>query len=239
MSPVDLHSAQVFLRFVRDWSNRLPTYQWEEDILRSAGSADAVALFAVDTINAFAHEGSLASGRVRTMLNRLRQLFLRAHEWDVSNFVLMIDSHHDDAEEFRYFPAHAVRGTAEARLVPELESLPFRDRFVVFVKNSFHPANATSLDPWLMDNPQVTHFVVTGCGTDLSVYLLATYLHTYLLAHNVAGKVVVPADCTDTYDIAPDVARELGILPHPAELCYKIALYHLAIHGVTVVKDIR
>lgn len=237
--PGDLHSVHAFLRSVEDWVNRLPTYQWYEDVLRGAGSADAVAVFAVDTINAFAHEGSLASGRVRAMLNRLRQLFVRAHEWDVSHFVLVIDSHSDDAEEFRYFPAHALRGTTEARLVPEIESLPFRDRLTVFVKNSFHPANATSLDPWLMDNPQITHFVVTGCGTDLGVYLLATYLHTYLLAHNAPGRVIVPADCTDTYDIAPDLARELGILPHPADLCHQLALYHLAIHGVTVVKDIR
>lgn len=239
MPPSEGNFAQSFLQYLDAWLSTLPIYQWHEDVLRTAGSPEAVALFAVDTINAFAHEGSLASRRIRAMLPRLRQLFLRAHEWDIPNFVLLLDSHSDDAEEFRYFPAHAVRSTTEARLVPEMESLPFRDRFTVYVKNSFHPANATSLDPWLMDNPKVTYFVVTGCGTDLGVYLLATYLHTHLLAHNVAGNVIVPADCTDTYDIAPDLAGELGILPHPADLCHQLALYHLAIHGVTVVKDIR
>lgn len=239
MHPDEPQADGLFLQYLHNWIQRLPIYQWNDDVLHSAESAQAVALFAVDTVNAFAHEGSLASQRIRTMLPRLRHLFLQAHEWGVPNFVLLMDSHNDDAEEFRYFPAHAVRGTTEARLVPELADLPFRDRFTVFVKNSFHPANATSLEPWLMDNPQITHFVVTGCGTDLGVYLLATYLHTYLLAHNVRGTVIVPADCTDTYNIAPDLADDLGIPPHPAELCHKMALYHLAIHGVTVVKDIR
>lgn len=233
------HSEAESLHFISEWFTGLPEAQWEEDLLIPAGSPDAVALFAVDTVNAFAHEGSLASARIRSMLPRLRNLFIRAHEWGVQHFVLMMDSHSDDAEEFRHFPAHAVRGTTEARLVPELDTLPFRNLFTVFVKNSFHPANATSLEPWLMDNPQVTHCVVTGCGTDLGVYLLATYLHTHLLAHNITGRVIVPADCTDTYDIAPDLAQELGILPHPAELCHRFALYHLAIHGVKVVKDIR
>jgi len=227
------------LRFIDEWFARLPEVQWREDILASAGSPEAVALFAVDTVNAFAHEGSLASVRIRTMLPRLRSQFIRAHEWGVQHFVLVVDSHSDDAEEFRYFPAHAVRGTTEARLVPDLNSLPFRDQFTLFVKNSFHPANATSLEPWLLDHPQVNHYVVTGCGTDLGVYLLATYLQTHLLSHNAKGRVIVPADCTDTYDIAPDLAQELGILPHPADLCHLFALYHLAIHGVTVVKDIR
>ncbi len=233
-----LHGASA-LRFIDEWFTHLPEAQWEEDILTPAGSPEAVALFAVDMVNAFAHEGSLASVRVRAMLPRLRNLFIRAHEWGVQNFVLVVDSHSDDAEEFRHFPAHAVRGTTEARLVPEIASLPFRDLFTVFVKNSFHPAIATSLEPWLIDNPQVTHFVVTGCGTDLGVYLLATYLHTHLLAHNLPSGVIVPADCTDTYDIAPDLAQELGILPHPGDLCHKIALYHLAMHGAKVVKDIR
>ncbi|MEJ5251090.1 MAG: isochorismatase family protein [Chthonomonadetes bacterium] len=227
------------LHFVDEWFARLPEWQWETNILLPAGRAEAVALFAVDTINAFAHEGMLAGERMRRMLERLRRLFIRAHEWGVPHFILLLDSHNDDAEEFRYFPAHAVRGTTEARLASEIESLPFRDRFTVFVKNSFHPANATSLEPWLMDNPQVTHFVVTGCGTDLGVYLLATYLHTHLLAHNAPGRVIVPAECTDTYHMDASFAAGRGSLPHPADLFHKIALYHLAIHGITVVKDIR
>jgi len=229
----------VSLHFLDEWFAALPEWQWGTDVVSDATEAEAVALMAVDTVNAFVHEGSLASKRMQRMIASLRRLFIRAHDCGVPHFVLLLDSHNDDAEEFRFFPAHAVRGTSEARLVPELAELPFRHLFTVFVKNSFHPANATSLEPWLLDNPQLSHFIVAGCGTDLGVYLLATYLHTFLLAHNRRGRVIVPATCTDTYDIDIDLARELGILPHPAELCYRFALYHLTIHGVTVVKNIR
>jgi len=239
MPPSEPNPASEFLQYLNRWHESLPLYRWHEHILRETESAEAVAVFAVDPLNAFAYEGSMASIRIRDMLPRLRRLLLTAHEWNVQNFVLLVDSHSDEAEEFRHFPAHAVRGTSEARLAPEIETLPLRDHFTVFVKNSFHPANGTSLEPWLMDNPQLTHFIVAGCGTDLGVYLLATYLHTHLLAHNTRGRVIVPADCADTYDINLELATELGILPHPAEMWHRIALYHLAIHGVTVVKDIR
>lgn len=239
MPQTDPYVPVDFVQYIHYWYESLPIYRWQEDILQEAGSADAVAICSVDVINAFAHEGILASDRVRNMLPHLRRLFLNAHEWGVTKFLLLVDSHSDEAAEFRYFPAHAAMGTSEARIVPEIENLPMRDRFTVFVKNSFHPANGTSLDPWLMDNPEITHFVVSGCGTDMGVYLLATYLHTYLLAHHVPGRVIVPANCTDTYDISIELARDLHTLPHPAEIFYHSALYHLAIHGVTVVKDIR
>ncbi len=237
--PLSDSSFPSFLNYLHAWYESLPVYRWKDDVFREAGTPEAVAVFAVDTINAFAHEGSLASGRVRAMLPRLQRLMTDAYQSGISDFVIVVDSHSDEALEFRHFPAHAVRGTTEARLVPEVDSLPFRDLFTLFVKNSFHPAMGTSLEPWLMDNPQLTHFIVTGCGTDLGVYLLATYLHAYLLAHHLPGRVIVPADCTDTYVVEVDLAQKLGILPHPAELCHLIALYHLAIHGVTVVKDIR
>lgn len=224
--------------FLSHWRKTLPSLRWKEDIIALAGEAEAVALFVVDPLNAFAYEGSLASSRIRQMLPRLRHLLWQAYQHGVPHFIILADSHPDDASEFRYFPAHALRGTSEARLVPELGSLPFRDLFTLFVKNSFHPAVATSLEPWLMDNPQLSHFIVTGCGTDLGVYLLATYLQSYLLAHQREGQVIVPAECTETFDIPPDLAEELGVLPHPAELCHDFALYHLAVHGVQVVHAI-
>jgi hypothetical protein len=52
-------------------------------------------------------------------------------------------------------------------------------------------------------------------------------------------RVVVPADCVDTYDLPVAVAQSLGALPHAADLLHLIFLYHMALNGIEVVATAR
>jgi nicotinamidase-related amidase len=163
-------------------------------------------------------------------------LFQHAHDLGVHHFLLFQDTHDADAIEFSAYPPHCVRGTAESETIGELKDLPFSDRFVVFPKNSISSSIGTELDTWLEAHPEVTTFIVVGDCTDICVYLGALYLRTRA---NVLGlrdfRVIVPADCVQTYDMPVDTALELGALPHDGDLLHSIFLYHMALNGIEVV----
>ncbi len=52
-------------------------------------------------------------------------------------------------------------------------------------------------------------------------------------------RVIVPAECVDTYDVPVDTARTLGILPHPGDLIHLLFLYHMAVNGVEIVASVK
>ena len=101
----------------------------------------------------------------------------------------------------------------------------------------FHSCDiGTDLGPWLEAHPAVTTFIVVGDCTDICVYLAAMYLR---LRANVLGlrhvRVIVPADCVQTYDMSIATAEELGALPHDGDLLHRVFLYHMALNGIQVV----
>ena len=119
--------------------------------------------------------------------------------------------------------------------MPELLALPFADEFTVLPKNSINSAIGTGLETWLEAHPEVNTFVVTGDCTDLCTYQLAMYLRLRANALGLCQRVVLPADCVDTYDMPLDTAKELGILPHDGDLLHAVFLYSMALNGIEVV----
>jgi hypothetical protein len=57
-------------------------------------------------------------------------------------------------------------------------------------------------------------------------------------ARQLNRKVIVPANCVDTYDRPVSAARAEGGLPHPGDLLHAVFLYHMALNGVEIAKSI-
>ena len=114
--------------------------------------------------------------------------------------------------------------------------MPFSDLFLTMPKNSTSSSIGTDLGPWLEAHPEVTTFVVVGDCTALCVYQAAMHLR---LRANALGlrdaRIILPADCVQTYDVPVETAAELGILPHDGDLLHSIFLYRMALNGVKVV----
>jgi len=51
-------------------------------------------------------------------------------------------------------------------------------------------------------------------------------------------EVLVPEDCVQTYDFSVERAQAIGAIPHDGDLLHLIALYHMALNGVRVVRTI-
>jgi nicotinamidase-related amidase len=224
--------SKPFLDWLVRWEAHLPELNAEEIISDPAQAA----LISVDLTNGFCCEGPLASPRVAAIVPAAVRLFRRAYDLGVRHFLLLQDTHDEDALEFSAYPPHAVAGTAESETIDELQGLPFADLFVIMPKNSVSCDIGTDLGPWLEAHPAVTTFIVVGDCTDICVYLAAMHLR---LRANVLGlrdvRVVMPADCVQTYDLPVETAEELGALPHDGDLLHQVFLYHMALNGIQVV----
>lgn len=226
---------ETFLEWLARWEGNLP----EVDLESVVSDPARVAMVSVDLVKGFCSEGPLASPRVAGIVPAVVSLFQRAHDLGVRYFILTQDTHDPDAIEFSAFPPHCVAGTAESETIDELNALPFANLFTVIPKKSISSSIGTALGTWLENHPEVTTFIVVGDCTDLCVYQAAMYLR---LRANVLGqrdaRVIVPADCVQTYDMTVETAEELGALPHDADLLHRVFLYSMALNGVEVVASV-
>lgn len=238
LSPQFLSQATLFLEELVDWQEGLSSLTWQD--INAQARPEQIALFSVDMINGFCHMGALASPRVKGIIPAVVDVFTGAYEAGVRNFVLAQDSHSVDAAEFADFPPHCIAGTSEAENIPELASLPFAHLFHTVPKNSLSAFHNTNLSEWLSAHPDLRVALIVGDCTDLCVQQMA--LHLKLLANatdNTRLRVIVPENAVQTYDIPVATAQELGSLPHDGDVMHLIALYHLRLNGVEVVREIK
>jgi nicotinamidase-related amidase len=110
---------------------------------------------------------------------------------------------------------------------------------VVFEKNSISSGQKTGLNAWIADHPEVDTYIVVGDCTDLCVYQLAMQLRLEANAYQLRRRVIVPAECVETYDRSLEAARQEGGFAHPGDLMHAVFLYHMALNGIEVVQAVR
>jgi nicotinamidase-related amidase len=232
-----INTSRPFLAYLVEWYRGLTPLSLAA--LVSERDAPRVAVAAVDVINGFCTTGPLASPRVARIVPPVVALHRLAYDLGVRHFLFIHDAHDPAAPEFSSYPPHAVRGSVESAPVPELTALPFFEAAVTRIpKNSVDSAAGTTLDPWLDTHPEVDTFVVVGDCTDICVYLLAMHLRTRADAANRPARIIVPADCVDTYDLPVSSARETGATPHAADLLHLVFLHQMRLNGIEVVARI-
>ena len=225
-----------FLNWLAEWERSLPA----GDLASVVADPARVAVLCVDMTHAFADQGRLASPRVAGLIPAIARLLERTHALGVRHYLFPQDTHAADAIEFGAYGPHGVVGTSESQTVPELASLPFADLFVVMPKNSISVNLGTDLEPWLEAHPEVTTFIVVGNCTDICVYQAGMYLRlraNVLVQRSV--RVIVPAECVQTYDLPVDTAARIGAMPHDGDLLHRVFLYHMALNDVETIASLR
>ncbi|MDY6876111.1 MAG: isochorismatase family cysteine hydrolase [Chloroflexota bacterium] len=230
-----LAHSKPFLDWLGEWYAHLPVL----DLSTVVKDPARVALVSQDLLKGFCNQGALASPRAASIVPGVLRLFQRVHDLGGRHFLLLQDTHDPDAVEFSAYPPHCVAGTEESEMIDELKALSFSDLFVTIPKNSTSSNIGTGLDAWLEAHPEVTDFIIVGVCTDICVYLAALHLR---MRANVLGqretRIIVPADCVQTYDTSVETAAELGALPHDGDLLHRIFLYHIALNGIQVVAQL-
>ena len=228
--------SRPFIQHIDKWLTALPTGR----LSQVAAKPGETAVLCVDIINGFCTVGPLASPRVQGIVKPITRLLKAAYKRGVRQFVLTQDTHPVDAVEFAAYPPHCVRGTAESTTAPELLKLPFASEFQVIEKNSISSSMNTGLDGWLDKHPQIKTFIVVGDCTDLCTYQLAMHLRLRANAGQQSGvRVVLPADCVQTYDTPVPLAKRLSIPAHEGDLLHAVFLYNMWSNGIEVMAGLR
>ncbi len=232
-----LEQGTAFLQALVEWEQQLPSISWHD--LHEDIEAERVALFSVDMVKGFCTEGPLSSPRVQGIAPVIAATFENAYTAGVRDFILAQEAHTPDAIEFESYPPHCIEGTSEAETIPELAQLPFAESFTIVPKNSLNPFFGTELPAWQDIHRDLSVAVVVGDCTDLCVHQTAMHLKLYANALNRRMRVIVPANAVQTFDTPIETAKQLGILPHSADVMHLLFLYHMRLNGVEVVKEIR
>ena len=227
--------SQPFLNYLEEWLQALPAMAVNEAI----PDPKTTAVICVDVIEGFCYEGPLSSPRVAGIVEPITQLFQTAWDCGVRNIVLTQDTHEEEAVEFAQFPPHCIRGTSESQTVAAFRALPFFNQMAIFEKNSIASGINTGLNDWLDAHPEVTNFIVVGDCTDLCTYQLAMHLRLDANARQLNRRVLIPANCVQTYDRPVEAAREQGGLPHPGDLLHAVFLYHMQLNGMEIAAEIQ
>lgn len=224
-----------FLGWLEDWYDALPTLDFAE----LAADPPDVALVSEDLVKGFCDEGPLASDRAARIVPAVIRLFERARELGVRHFLLFQDTHEPGAAEFAAYPPHCLEGTEESETIDELRDLPFSDLFTILPKNSISSSVGTGLEAWFGDHSDVNTFIVVGVCTDICVYQAAMHLRVRANVLDQRGaRVIVPADCVETFDTPVELALEFGAMPHDGDLLHRIFLYHMALNGIEIVQKV-
>lgn len=232
-----LAERREFFEYLHSWLGSLDRVRMA-DLTNEGGGVRRVCILSVDLIKCFTTTGPLASARVAGVLPQVVKLFHLAYAFGVRDFVLAQDAHPEDSPQFEDYGRHCVAGTPESQTVDELASLPFADLFTIMLKRSLNVAIGTDLDPWFDNRPQVDTTIIVGDCTDLCVYQAATHVKLRANAQGKQHRVIVPADCVQTYDLSVEKAQEIDAVPHDADLLHLIFLYHMALNGICVVAGI-
>jgi nicotinamidase-related amidase len=221
---------------LENWLNDLPVCRLDG----IAVNPEETAILVVDMTDGFCTRGALASPRMRHIVEPITSLMRSAWEKGVRNIVLVNDNHAGDAVEFGSYPPHCIVGTPEATPIQEIRSLPFYDQLVVVKKNSISSDLNTKLNKTLAKSGKLKNFIVVGDCTDICVYLMAITLRADVNARQIKDRrVIVPADCVETYDMPLEAAKKTGGVPHPADLLHAIFLQHMRLNGIEVVGKVR
>jgi len=244
-----------------EWYRNLESISLK-DLIPGEDVAKHTFVFSADMIKGFCKKGNLASPRVDAISEPIAELFVRMHGASVDNFVLVQEWHDPEAKEFQAFPEHGIAGTEEAQTIPELTELPFFYKFIIFLKNALTPAWSyrekqhepppythpiypigtkpvfrESFDEYLAAQDMRTVVIVGNC-TDLCVRELAMHLRMWANQRQKDMRIVIPANCVETFDLPIEVAEKIGAMPHPGDVHHVWTLYEMARNGIEVVKEI-
>jgi len=153
-------------------------------------------LVVVDMVNGFTSFGALADTRIQAIIPNIE----RAVKIAKSKGYMMVafkDCHQMGDEEFKTFPPHCLKGTAEAELVPELKK--YEKDFFVIEKNTTNGFNTYAfkklITSFIFDN-----VYVVGCCTDICVKDFSLSLKNFLNKNQIKTNVTVLSDMVSTFD---------------------------------------
>jgi nicotinamidase-related amidase len=165
------------------------------------------ALIIVDMLNDFV-DGKLANPRAQAIVEPLQRLLKQAREegWVV---VFSNDAHRPDDPELRIWGPHAMEGTPEADVIPQLDP---QEGEIVSPKRVYGAFDGTGLDEQLKEKG-VDEVVITGQHTHICVR------HSSYGAQRNGFRITIPRDAVCAFEgVDEDEALDYLKMAYGAEI---------------------
>ena len=223
----------TFLNHIETWLENRPVLTLDEAI----PEPEKAAIISADVINGFLYDGPLANPRVAQIDKPITGLMQAAWDRGMRDILLVQDAHSEDSPEFDAYGQHVLAGTRQAEAIDMIKDLPFYDQLKTVYKDSIHPALNNGFDEWVDSRQYLNTFIAVGDVTDLCLYNLALYLRFRANAYHRERRVIVPANCTQTWHLSVEDAQDSPGMAHLGDMLHATFLYHMAINGIEVVKE--
>ena len=185
---------------------------------------EKTAAVAVDMVNGFVKEGNLSSARI-LQINDNVAAFCAACIKRALHVLAFADSHATQCPEFSDYPVHCLHNTLESELTQELKSIPGIRRID---KNSTNGYLEPEFQRFLLENPHLDTFIVTGCCTDLCIQQFCLTLKAAFNRENRRCRVVVPIQLTATFDLPV----------HNGDFSAVCAYFNMRQNGIEIINNI-
>lgn len=180
-------------------------------------------VFVVDMVKGFLEFGNLHDSSIQQCIEPIKKLLQSS-----KHSIFVIDEHEEDAIEFQSFPLHCIKGTKEVEVVDALQ--PYAT--TQMKKNSTNAFFSFDFQKFLKSElwKSCESIIVTGCCSDICILQFVLSLRAYCNQNQIKKRIIVPADCVDTYHI-PNV--------HDANLYNYYAFEMMKLNGIEVVASIE
>jgi len=236
--------SKEFVDYLETHAASLPALSMDDIVARSGG-ASRVAIIAVNVVAGAYSEVPLAGPRNDLAFAHILRTLRSAEEAGITELALVESCHSlvaaRSAQPAAQCAACAV-GAAEVKVAPELADFlagsKLRARAIKL--NSLSAVWSPDFIAW--EQPlrewEVNTYIVVGNCTDLSIALSALPLRTWAHQEDRPLRLILPADCLETYDLPAARARETGAMAHDAEMMQAVFLYYMSLVGCEVCRTI-
>ena len=159
----------------------------------------------VDSTQAFSREGLLADPYVLHTVPELIEIAKIGTDDEAGKLMFIVDLHTKDSLEFDRYPIHALEGTKEVEIIPELKI--YTENSLIFKKNATSAIFSKGFINTILKMTSLEKVIISGWDTDICVMNLAIPLQNLFDEINRRVEIIVPPNAVETYD-SPDHNRD-------------------------------
>ena len=186
------------------------------------------ALYMIDMNNGFVNFGAMANPLYNKLVpEQLKMIEKMRKENGLVNFIL--EGHDRNAREFDTYPAHCIKGTPEADLIPEFINEQNKENTKTYYKNSINGMLNRNVGDDIRKLKKLKEVIIEGVCTDLCVFDFGRTALRYFDEINKEIKMFVVKNAVDTFDAAG----------HNREEWTNMAFKFLAQAGAIIVNDVE
>ena len=180
-------------------------------------------LVVIDMVNGFVNFGALADKNINKITPTIIDMIKDAQK---NGFEILAfrDCHSLNDEEFKIYPPHFLKGTAESQLIPELE--PYAKHFDYNIEKNTTNGFVTTEFQNLLKTNKFDNVVVCGCCTDICVLNFVDSYLNYIKKEKLPTKVVVLENACYTFNGEK----------HNADECHNTAIKQMKDCGAKIAK---